>query len=317
MRALVTGGAGFIGSHLVDRLLADGYHVDVVDDFSTGSLDNLADAFATGRCHALNGDITNPGFADWMVMRAPQVVFHLAAQIDVRASVADPAKDAHVNVLGTVNVLEGARRARVGKVVNASSVAIYGTCARLPVDGDTPTNPLSPYASSKLAAEVYCHQYQQLYGLPATTVVLTNVYGPRQRPTGAVALWAEAILANEPTYLYGDGNVRDYLYVADAVDALVRAADPSVTERHVEVGTGHPVTDRQLHDAVATAVGSSREPVLQERRYGDVAAMVVDPTPARLVLGWKPRTSLVDGIAATVDHIRTQIPSRRASSAHW
>jgi UDP-glucose 4-epimerase len=318
MRALVTGGAGFIGSHLVDRLLADGYHVDVVDDFSTGSLDNLADAFATGRCHALNGDITSPGLADWVAMRSPDVVFHLAAQIDVRASVADPARDAHVNVLGTVNVLEGARRARVGKVVNVSSVAIYGTCARLPVDASTPTNPLSPYASSKLAAEVYCHQYQQLYGLPATTVVLTNVYGPRQHAgTGAVAIWAEAMVADQPTYLYGDGNIRDYLYVADAVDALVRAADPSVTERHVEVGTGHPVTDRLLHDAVATAVGSSREPVSQERRRGDVAAMVVDPTPARLALGWKPRTSLTAGLAATVDHIRTQIPPRRTSSAHW
>lgn len=305
MRALVTGGAGFIGSHLVDRLLADGYHVDVVDDFSTGSLDNLAGAFATGRCHALNGDITSPGLADWVAMRSPDAVFHLAAQIDVRASVADPAKDAHVNVLGTVNVLEGARRARVGKVVNVSSVAIYGTCAALPVTENTPTNPLSPYASSKLAAEVYCHQYQQLYGLPATTVVLTNVYGPRQHAgTGAVAIWAEAILANEPTYLYGDGNVRDYLYVADAVDALVRAADPSVTERHVEVGTGIPVTDRQLHDAVAAAAGHCHEPVVKDRRQGDVAAMFVDSAVARRVLDWEPRTSLATGLAATVGAAR-------------
>jgi UDP-glucose 4-epimerase len=302
VRALVTGGGGFIGSHLVDRLLADGYAVDVADDFSTGSVANLADAFATRRCHAVTADITSPGFADWVAMRRPDVVFHLAAQIDVRASVAEPVRDAHVNVLGTVNVLEAAHRADVRKVVNVSSVAIYGNPATLPVREDvTPVSPLSPYAASKLSAETYCHQYRQLHSLPTTTVVLTNVYGPRQRRgTSAVAIWSEAMLASQPTYLYGDGNVRDYLFVEDAVDAIVRAANPLVTAGRVTVGSGIAVTDRELHDAVAAAVGMQRDPEVRTRRHGDVTAMVVDPTEAKETLGWEPRIPLDAGIKATL-----------------
>lgn len=305
MRALVTGGAGFIGSHLVDRLVGDGHEVVVLDNLSTGRAANLDGALATGRCRLIEVDLADT-YLDCRVADArPAVIFHLAAQIDVRDSVANPLRDASVNVLGTLAVLDAARRTGVRKVVNVSSVAIYGTCTRLPVGTDTPTNPLSPYAASKLAAEVYCHQYQQLYGLLATTVVLTNVYGPRQHPgTGAVAIWAEAMVAGQPTYLYGDGNIRDYLYVADAVDALVRAADPSVTERHVEVGTGIPVTDRQLHDAVAAAAGHCHEPVVKDRRQGDVAAMFVDSAVARRVLDWEPRTSLATGLAATVGAAR-------------
>jgi UDP-glucose 4-epimerase len=302
VRALVTGGAGFIGSHLVDRLLGDGDDVDVADDFSTGSATNLADAFATRRCHATTGDITSPGFADWVAMRRPDVVFHLAAQIDVRASVADPVHDAHINVLGTVNVLEGSRRAGTRKVVNISSVAIYGPPARLPVTAATPPNPLSPYAVSKLAAELYCRQYQQLHALPSTTVVLTNVYGPRQRTnSGAIVIFAAALMTGQPTYLYGDGgNVRDYLYVDDAVDAIVRAASPQVTAARINVGTGVPVTDRQLHDDVAAAAGSSQQPLMRPARLGDLPAMVVDPAGAQAALGWIPRTGLSVGLAATV-----------------
>jgi UDP-glucose 4-epimerase len=302
MRALVTGGGGFIGSNLVDRLLADGYEVDVADDFSTGSVANLASAFASRRCHAITTEITTPGFADWVAMRRPQVVFHLAAQIDVRASVADPIRDAHVNVLGTVNVLDAARRASVSKVVNVSSVAIYGNPAQLPVREDaTPVSPLSPYAASKLSAETYCHQYQQLHGLPVTTVVLTNVYGPRQRRgTSAVAIWSEAMRAGLPTYLYGEGNVRDYLFVGDAVDALVRAASPQVTAERVTVGTGVAVTDRELHDAVAAVLAVQREPEVHPRRQGDVSAMVVSPTDAMDALGWCPRTPLDTGLKATL-----------------
>ncbi|MCW6003850.1 SDR family NAD(P)-dependent oxidoreductase [Micromonospora sp. CPCC 205371] len=308
MRALVTGGAGFIGSHLVDRLIRDGWHVDVVDDLSTGCLGNLDAAKATGRCQAIQADITSPDFTERMLRRTPDVVFHLAAQIDVRASVADPSRDASVNILGTVNVLETARRAGARKVVNVSSVAIYGVCDELPVTDHTPINPLSPYAASKLAAAAYCHQYQQLHGLNTTTVVLTNVYGPRQRRgSGAVAIWAEAMLTGQPTYLYGAGNIRDYLYVTDAVDAVARAAEETTTASRVEVGTGIPVTDRQLHDAIAAAVGVHAEPVPQPRRHGDVAAMYVDSAIARRALGWQPRVPLAEGLSATVQHIRGQL----------
>jgi UDP-glucose 4-epimerase len=305
MRALVTGGAGFIGSHLVDRLVADGHEVVVIDDLSTGCVDNLHGGLATGRCRLVEYDLANPHLDCRFADARPDVVFHLAAQVDVRVSVTDPLRDATVNVVGTVNVLDAARRAGVRKVVNVSSVAIYGMCEQLPVTDRTPTNPLSPYAASKLAAEAYCHQYQQLHGLAAATIVLTNVYGPRQRAgTGAVPIWVEAMLTGQPTYLYGDANIRDYVYVADAVDALVRAADPSVIARHVEVGTGIPVTDRQLHDAIADTVKVRVKPIRQPRRHGDVAAMVVDPATARRELGWQPQTSLAAGLAATVAHVR-------------
>jgi UDP-glucose 4-epimerase len=305
VRALVTGGAGFIGSHLVDRLVADGHEVVVIDNLSTGCLENLHGGLATGRCRLVEYDLANPHLDCRFADARPDAVFHLAAQVDVRASVADPLRDATVNVLGTVNVLEAARRAGARKVVNVSSVAIYGTCEQVPVTQHTPTNPLSPYAASKLAAEAYCHQYQQLHGLAATTVVLSNVYGPRQHQgTGAVAIWTEAILTGQPTYLYGDANIRDYVYVVDAVDALVRAADLSVTAKHVEVGTGIPVTDRQLHDAIADTVGVRVKPIRQPRRHGDVAAMVVDPATARRTLGWQPRTSLAAGLAATIEYAR-------------
>jgi UDP-glucose 4-epimerase len=301
MRALVTGGAGFIGSHLADRLLAEGHEVDVVDDFSTGSLRNLDDATATGCCRVMSGDITAAGFAGWMAIRRPEVVFHLAAQIDVRASVADPRRDASINVLGTVNVLEAARRIGVRKVVNVSSVAIYGTPDRLPVNSATPANPLSPYAASKLSTETYARQYQRLHGVATTTVVLTNVYGPRQCPdSGAVAIWVSALLDRRPTYLYGGSNVRDYLYVTDAVDAIVRTSSADVIVPRVTIGTGVPVTDRQLHDAVSAAVGTTSEPIVQQERLGDLPAMLVDPCEGPGVLGWSPQVSLTEGLAATV-----------------
>jgi UDP-glucose 4-epimerase len=308
MRALVTGGAGFIGSHLVDRLVADGHHADVVDDLSAGRLDNLAAAVETGRCQVVTANVVGHDIADWIVSRQPEVVFHLAAQIDVRTSVARPRFDAMTNVLGTINVLEAARAAGARKVVNVSSVAIYGHAEQLPVTADTPANPLSPYAASKLAAEMYCRQYQQLHGLAATTVVLTNVYGPRQSPHfGAVAIWTAAMLAGEPTYLYGGHNIRDYVYVADAVDALVAAASPAVTASRIPVGTGIPVTDRQLHTAVAVTVGIRATPVVHPMRAGDLPAMVVDPQPARRLLNWQPQTPLAVGLCAVRDHTRVLV----------
>lgn len=305
MRALVTGGAGFIGSHLVDLLLADGHDVDVVDNLSTGSMDNLASAIHTGRCQATVGDITLPGFVDWVGSQKPEVIFHLAAQIDVRASVANPLLDAVTNVLGTVNVLDAARRARARKVVNVSSVAIYGPPEQLPVTEGTQANPISPYATSKLSAEMYCQQYRRLHGVDFTTVVLANVYGPRQRAFGVVPVFMSAMLAGRPAYLYGGGsNIRDYVYVGDVVDALIRASAPGIESPRVNVGTGIPVTDRQLYDAVAGAVGAVSRPVELPVRLGDIPAMLVDATVARTVLGWTPRTSLAAGIAAVAREFR-------------
>jgi UDP-glucose 4-epimerase len=310
MRVVVTGGAGFIGSHLVDRLVADGAHVVVLDNLRGGRCDtNLAGALATGRARLVRQDVTAPGLADLVAESVPDTVFHLAAQIDVRASVADPVADATTNVLGTVAVLEAARRAGVRKVVFVSSVAVYGPPAMLPVTEDTVPRPLSPYAVSKLAGEFYLHQYRELYGLDTTVLTLSNTYGPRQDPhgeAGVVAIFVDALLAGRPTRVYGDGgNARDYVYVGDVVDALVAAAGRPGRGRRVNIGTGRRTTDLELHRLVAEAAGVSAKPEFAPARLGDLREMVLDPGAAREVLGWVPRTSLRDGVRLTVDALRT------------
>ena len=314
MRALVTGGAGFIGSHLTDRLVADGHQVTVVDDLSHGRAANLASAAASGRCELVKLDLTDPGLLAVVRSAEPDAIFHLSAQIDVRVSVADPLRDVTANVVGTVAVLEAARRAGVPKVVFASSVAIFGPPSRLPVHERTPTRPLSPYAASKLAAEQYLRQYHDLHGMDTTSLVLSNTYGPRQDPhgeAGVVAIFANAMLAGQPTRVFGQGaNVRDYVYVADVVDAFIRAADPGgpgagrTAGKRFVIGTGVGVTDVELHREVARAAGGAPEPEYAPPRLGDLPAMVVDPGAAADVLGWHPRTSLAEGLALTVTAMR-------------
>jgi UDP-glucose 4-epimerase len=303
VRVLVCGGAGFIGSHLVDRLLADGADVTVVDDLSHGRAGNLGPG-----AELIKLDVADPGLAGVVAAARPEVVINLAAQIDVRISVADPLRDATTNVLGTVAVLEAARRAGARKVVLASSVAIYGPPRALPVTEQAPTNPLSPYAVSKLAGELYLRQYQQLHGLDTTTLVLTNTYGPRQDPhgeAGVVAIFADAMLSGRPTRVFGDGsNSRDYLYVADAVDAFVRACGPVASGQRLNLGTGVGVTDLELNRAVAQAAGGAPEPEFAPPRLGDLPHMVVDASMAADVLGWSPRTPLAEGIARTVEAMR-------------
>ncbi|MFF4774994.1 NAD-dependent epimerase/dehydratase family protein [Microtetraspora fusca] len=297
MRILVTGGAGFIGSNLVDRLLADGHDVAVVDDLSSGNTCNPDAALHTM-------DVRDPALVEMAEAWRPEVVCHLAAQISVRKSVADPLHDARVNVEGTLNVLEAARRSGARKVVYASSVAVYGRPAAIPVPGDAPTDPRSPYAASKLSGEVYLSAYSALHGLEYTTLVLSNVYGPRQSPegeAGVVAIFTDALLAGRPTVLYGDGSqTRDYIFVEDVVDGFARACGSAGNGRRFNLGTGVQTTDRELHMLVAAAAGAPDEPGLAPARLGDLPTMAVDPEPAREGLGWRPRTDLATGLKATV-----------------
>jgi len=313
VRLLVCGGAGFIGSHLADRMVREGHDVVVVDNLSRGDPGNLRAALATGRCRLETLDIADPRLVDVIATARPEVVVNLAAQINVRVSVADPLLDASINVLGTIAVLEGARRAAARKVVLASSVAIFGPPARLPVDDSTPPNPLSPYAVSKLAGELYLRQYQALHGLETTTLVLTNTYGPRQRPegeAGVVSIFAARMLAGEPTVVYGDGsNSRDYLYVDDAVDALVRACGPVASGRRVTVGTGVATTDLELNRAVAAVLDGAPPPTFAPARHGDLPHMVVHPAGALAALGWRPSVDLRDGLTRTVAALRTAVTS--------
>ncbi|GGL17191.1 UDP-glucose 4-epimerase [Sphaerisporangium melleum] len=310
MRFLVTGGAGFIGSTLVDRLLAEGHEVAVVDDLSSGSRENLAGAAGHPLFRFHEFDVRDAAVRELVAGWRPEVVCHLAAQISVRASVADPVHDARLNVEGTVNVLEAARLAGARKVVYASSVAVYGRPAVIPVPGDAATDARSPYAASKLSGEVYLSMFRALHGLSYTTLVLSNVYGPRQSPAGeagVVSIFTDALLRGTPTVVYGDGSqTRDYVFVDDVVDGFVRAASERGDGRRFNLGTGVQTTDRELHALVAAAAGAPDAPSFAPARLGDLPAMAVDPAPALEGLGWRPRTDLATGLKATAEWARSR-----------
>ncbi len=310
MRALVTGGAGFIGSTLVDRLLAEEWQVDVVDDLSAGSLANLAAARGAGErrfsFHRL--DITSPAVTELTARRQPDVVFHLAAQADVRVSVARPSFDAQVNVIGSLRVIEGAIAAGASKLVFASSGGtLYGTPENLPVAESHPQQPESPYGVAKKAVGDYLRSFRLTHDLEYTSLAMANVYGPRQDPhgeAGVVAIWADALLAGDDIVIYGDGlQTRDFVYVDDAVDAFARAATRG-GGLVLNIGTGIETSIRRLHDVMAEAVGRDAPPRFEAARAGEVLRSALDSSRAEIHLGWKPWTSLEAGVASTLAHVR-------------
>ena len=314
MKALVTGGAGFIGSTLVDRLLAEGHEVDVVDDLSSGSLANLADARSNPdhvfQFHRL--DIRDAAVADLIERRQPDVVFHLAAQIDVRVSVADPVLDAMINVIGSLNVMEGARRAGSGKVVFASSGGtIYGAPggADLPIRESQPQTPISPYGVAKKAVGDYLSAYRELHQIEYSALALANVYGPRQDPhgeAGVVAIFAGRLLAGEPCTIYGDGEqTRDFVYVDDVVDAFVRASDKG-GGLVINIGTGVETSVNELYTTMARVAGVDQAAVLAPARAGEVPRSALDAARAEMQLGWKPWTDLATGSAAVLEYFRNR-----------
>lgn len=310
-RALVTGGAGFIGSTLVDRLLAEGHAVTVVDDLSHGKLANLEDARTVGadRFEFVEADVLAVDWDELLERVRPEVVFHLAAQIDVRESVADPVHDAELNIVGTIRIADAARRHGVRKIVFTSSGgSIYGTPDTFPVGEDQEVRPLSPYAASKSAAEQYLNMFRRLHGLDCSHIAPANVYGPRQDPhgeAGVVAIFAQRLLAGEGTRVFGDGgNTRDYVFVGDVVDAFVRAAGTAGSGMRFNIGTGVETSDRQLHSLVAEAAGAADDPEHAPARQGDVPRSALDPSLAREVLGWEPQVGIAEGVRRTVDYFR-------------
>jgi UDP-glucose 4-epimerase len=311
VRALVTGGAGFIGSTLVDALLARGDAVTVVDDLSTGRRQNLDVALEAGASLLARDIRDRPAMAELAREVKPEVVFHLAAQIDVRHSVANPAFDAAINVGGTANVLDAARAAGARRVVFTSTGgAVYGEGdgQELPLKEDAPIAPIAPYGQSKFAAEGYLALYRRLYGLSSVSLRLGNVYGPRQDPlgeAGVIGIFCGQLLAGGRPKVYGDGaQTRDYVYVDDVVAAILAAAE-SDAAGPLNVGTGRETDVLGLVDSLGKLGDSEEfEPEFAPARTGEVRRISIDPNCAERELGWRPATALQDGLRMTLASMR-------------
>lgn len=305
----MTGGAGFIGSHLVDALVDEGHTVTIIDNLSRGKKTNVGRALETGRVDLVADDLLSADLDAVLTARPPEVIFHLAAQIDVRASVTDPIADARMNILGTIRVAEAARKAGVRKIVHTSSGgAIYGTPAQFPVRETQPVDPRSPYAASKYAGEIYLNTYRHLYGIECTFIAPANVYGPRQDPhgeAGVVAIFSQRLLAGEATRVFGAGtNTRDYVYVGDVARAFVLAGGSAGDGERFNIGTAVETSDRELHSIVAAAADGADEPEYAPARLGDVPRSALCSEKALKVLGWRPQVGITEGVRRTVDYFR-------------
>ena len=302
---LVTGGAGFIGSHVAEAYLAADYEVTVLDDLSSGRLENVP----TG-ARFVHADVRSREARELLANGKFTILNHHAAQIDVRYSVANPEADASVNVVGLLNVLEGARTGNVTRVVLASSGAIYGQDVPLPIRENAPKLPVSPYGVAKLASEYYLAMYALLYGIEAVILRYSNVYGPRQDPrgeAGVVAVFAQRLLAGEPLIVYGDGNqTRDMVYVADVAGANIAASRCSVVplthvdERAYNIATGLETPINRLANALSELAGRAAMLRHAPERQGEIRRSALASHKAARDLGWQPKASLIDGLRATL-----------------
>jgi UDP-glucose 4-epimerase len=295
VRALVTGGAGFIGSHLVDVLLDAGDEVTVVDHLRSEA--NLSGAKSRG-ARLVRGDVTDvAAMLDVFAAARPEAVYHLAAQIDVRRSVGDPSMDAHQNVGGTAAVLEAARSAGAARVILASTAGVYGDPPALPIGESAAVAPLSPYGASKAAAESYLALFRRLYGVSTLALRMSNVYGPRQNPhgeAGVIAIFCAAAASGRPVTIFGDGSqTRDFVYVEDVVRGFA-AAGRSDEQGAINLSTG---VETSLLD-LASALGL--ETVAGPERLGEIARSSLDPAAARERLGWSAATPLAEGLRRTL-----------------
>ncbi|MGO9079938.1 MAG: NAD-dependent epimerase/dehydratase family protein [Streptosporangiaceae bacterium] len=311
MRVLVTGGAGFIGSHLTDALLARGDEVSVVDDLSAGKRKRLDDRAVLHEASIIDA----AGLADIVAWERPELICHLAAQIDVRASVTRPAFDAHVNVVGTLNVLEAARAAGVRVLMCSSGGALYGRDAPIPSMEDVLPLPESPYGVGKYCAEQYVDLYNRLHGTRHSVLRLANVYGPRQDPAGeagVVPIFCSRALAGAPPTVYGDGKqTRDYVYVSDAVAAFLASADRNRPGTW-NIGTGTEVSVLELAALIGTAAGRAVEPEFASPRPGELQRSALASERAARDLGWRPVTALAAGVSRVYRWIKDGAPDRAA-----
>ncbi len=303
MKVLVTGGAGFIGSHVADAFLEAGHEVWALDDLSSGRRENLR-----REVRLVVADIRSPEAARLVESGQFEVMCHLAAQMDVRRSVADPRFDADVNVGGFLNLLEAARKAGVRKVVFSSTGgAIYGEQDAFPAPESHPTRPLSPYGVSKASGELYLGYYRAQYGLASVALRYANVYGPRQNPhgeAGVVAIFSERLLRGQTCTIYGTGRqTRDFVYGPDVARANLLAATRDV-QGPINIGTGIETDVNRLHELLAKAAGSDRPPEHAPGKPGEQMRSSVDPSRAAEVLGWRPTVALEEGLRRTVGWFR-------------
>lgn len=307
MRILVTGGAGFVGSHVVDRLIADGHAVDVLDNLTTGRRDRV---HPDAHLHAW--DLRDARLDAVFAAARPEAVVHIAAQAAVPRSVTDPLFDASVNVLGTIALLEACRRAGVRRALYTSTGgAGYGDTDVVPTPEDHPLRPASPYGVSKITAERYLECWAGLTGGGALTLRLANVYGPRQDPAGeagVIAIFTSRLLAGEPCIVNGDGQqTRDYVYVGDVADAVARGVTSADVTGVVNIGTGAETTVNELHRRLARLAGVSRAAEHAPAKPGEQRRSVLDATRAKTLLEWSARTTLDEGLTQTVQWFRKEL----------
>jgi UDP-glucose 4-epimerase len=308
---LVTGGAGFVGSHLCDRLLAESHRVIAVDDLSTGRIANLSEARGYGKEFTFfNMDLRADGLLSLFERHRPEVVMHLGAQSAVSVSMEQPVYDASVNLMGSLNVLECARRTGARKVVYAASGGtVYGNPRKLPAKETAlgGARPVSPYGISKKVVIDYLAFYERTHGLSWTALALANVYGPRQDPmgeAGVIAIFASSMLAGRAPMIFGDGNqTRDYVFVDDVVHAFALAADRG-DGRLVNIGTSVETSVNGIYSTVAEVTGFTGAPAHGPARPGDLLRNALDNALAAELLGWRPWTHLEDGLSETVAYIR-------------
>lgn len=300
-KVVVTGGLGFIGSHLVEKL-SENNLVIVVDDQSTGTVDNIKD-FNLSKIDTTLGDITSIDDLE-RIFDGCNYVFHHAAAVSVPQSVNDPLSSNKVNITGTLKVLEAAKNAGVKKVVFASSSAVYGETKSLPIHEDSPINPLSPYAVTKAAGELYCNVFSEIYGLPTISLRYFNVFGPRQDPNSQYAavipIFIDKMLKNESPVIYGDGEQsRDFVSVKNVVAANIMAAESKITGAF-NIGLGKGTTINQLAEIINDACGKDIKPVYEKERSGDIKHSVADISKAKS-FGYDPKCDFKDDLRETID----------------
>jgi UDP-glucose 4-epimerase len=304
MRLLVTGGAGFIGSHLVEELVGAGHDLFVLDNFTTGKMSNLSAVLGSRNLRIIRADVRRIPSSLIRKLKRIDGVCHLVAVTDVQESVKNPILTNEVNLMGTLAVLETARKLKAERVVFASSAAVYGMIERFPVTEDASIAPISPYGASKAAAELYCRAFEENHGIEAVSLRYFNVYGPRQisgHYSGVISIFARKILRRQPLTVFGDGSQsRDFVYVKDVADATIRALHGSFPSRAFNIASGTETTVLDLATTIQELVNRRSELKFRPPRLGDPYKGVADITKARKELRFAPRTSLRDGLSATI-----------------